>query len=65
MNKFITTKRPIKVADKTDEKAEGKLPSLADNLTPTPRKRRDLRRKTALAEADKSTDDNTKETPYD
>jgi len=52
MNKFITTKRPIKVADKTDEKAEGKPQPITPKLTPTPRERRALRREAALAEAD-------------
>ncbi len=45
--------RPKPVVEKT-EKAESKLPSLSDNLPQTPRERRDSRRKTALAEAEKA-----------
>ena len=52
-NKF-TRQRVKNPFNNKDAKAEVKVPSLSDNLTPTPRERRDLRRQTALDEADKA-----------
>ena len=51
MKKFIKQRKAV---DNEYAKAEVKAPSLSDNLTPTPRERRDVRRQTALDEAEKA-----------